>query len=150
MQIVNQQLWRSPSCLLPTLLLLHCLCKRPSVGCQFLPRSPVCVWSLPAVCASVRSCVRVCVTVTCGSALPSERHTNRWGVERPRAILWQKRFPSFVRRADGSDGLVAQHRPDQRAATIAPSLHTGCTNEHGGTSSSLPSCLFSPSLHLKD
>lgn len=76
-------------------------------------------------------CVCVCVTVTCVSALPSERHTNRWGVERPRAILWQKRFPSFVPRADGTDGLsAAQSRPE---GGHRPSL-IGVTNEHSGAS----------------
>lgn len=40
---------------------------------------------LHCVCVYVRACM--CVTVSCVSALPSERHTNRWGVERPRAIL---------------------------------------------------------------
>lgn len=87
--------------------------------------------SLCAVCA----CTHACVTVPCVSAPPSERHTNRWGVERPRAILWQKRFPSFVSGADGTDGPITRCRPDQRAATIPPSSHT---NEHSSTSPSSP------------
>lgn len=69
--------------------------------------------------------VHMRVTVTCVSALPSERHTNRWRVERPRAILWQKRFPSFVPRADGTDGLIAQHRPESchHPSVLTNSLH---------------------------
>lgn len=65
MQILNQQLRRSSPCSLPTLLLLHCLYKRPSAGCQFLPHS------LFAFHPSLL-CVCVCTYV---SALPSERHT---------------------------------------------------------------------------
>ena len=97
---------------LPALLLPRCLCKRPSVSCQFLPRS-LFTSDLSLLCVCVCVCVCVTVTCVCVSALPSERHTNRWGVERPRAILWQKRFPSFVPRADGTDGLsTAQSRPE--------------------------------------
>lgn len=62
MQIVNQQLRRSSSCFLRTLLLLHCLRKRPSAGCQFLPHS-LYAFDLSLLC--VRACVCVCHCNVC-------------------------------------------------------------------------------------
>lgn len=81
-------------------------CHAPSL--HFISFSAMCA------CISVYLCVCVRATVMCMSLLLSKHHANRWAVERPRAILWQMRFPSFVPGADGADGSchTVQARPE--------------------------------------
>ena len=114
----------SSSCFLSALLLLDCVGKRPSVGCQFLPRFLI---SACRVCVCVCVCVRVCVCTCLNRAVrtgPCRASValNRWSTERPRAKLWQKRFCSSVPRAGGTDDLSPdrQSRPAAVAQASAP------------------------------
>ena len=127
MQIVNQQLGRSPSCfspcITPTSLPLQTAISELPVSATL----PVHIWSLPAVCVCVCVCVCLCVC-----------HCNVCVCQRSRASVTQtdgelKGHEPYCDRRDSlllSPELMApmasaRRRADQRAAAVPPSLAHG-------------------------
>ena len=109
---------------LPALLLPRCLCKRPSVSCQFLPRSLFTSdLSLLCVCVCVCLCVCHCNVCVCQRSRASVTQTD--GELKGHEPYCDRRDSLLLSPELMAPMASARRRADQRAAAVPPSLAHG-------------------------